>query len=115
MTYENPMDPPVLSSDLRAIQETINKVKPYLDQNHLNDAQAALIGRTLWMHLRKEEAKRKAKVFTVGDSVFFDLFGEWRKGTVMTLGVGGFMVEIEDNEDHEKVWRNTNFHEIRHA
>lgn len=112
---ETPADPPIFSSDLRAIQETIKLVRPYLNQTHLNDAQAALIGRSLWANLRKEEAKRKSKVFTVGDTVRYSQFGEWHDGTVVTLGVGGFMVEIEDTETYKRVWRNTNFHEIRHA
>jgi len=112
---EGAATPPIFSSDLRAINETIKMVKPYLDKNHLDDSQAALIGRTLWMNLRKEEGKRRSKVFTVGDTVRYSQFGEWREGTVITLGVGGFLVEIEDSETHKTTWRNTNFHEIRHA
>jgi hypothetical protein len=112
---EDAVTPSIFSSDLRAIETTIKLMEPYLEQNHLTDAQAARIGRTLWANLRNEEAKRRAKVFTVGDSVRYSQFGEWRSGIVVNLQVGGIIVEVRDSESNITVWRNINFHEIIHA
>lgn len=39
-----------------AIIDALQLMKPYLKQDHLNDAQAARIGRRLWGNLR--QAKR---------------------------------------------------------
>jgi len=112
---EDAVTPSIFSSDLRAIEDTIKLMAPYLEQNHLTDAQAARIGRTLWANLRQEKRKRRDKVFTIGDAIRYSQFGEWRDGTVINLGVGGFLVEIKDSETHKTTWRNTNFHEIVHA
>jgi hypothetical protein len=56
---EDAVTPSTFSSDRRAVEETIKAVKPYLEQNYLNDSQAALIGRALWANLRQEERKRR--------------------------------------------------------
>lgn len=112
---EDAATPQVFSSDHRVVEEIIKLVTPYLEQNHLNDAQAALIGRTLWADLRKEERKRQAKIFTIGDSVRYTQFGEWRSGVVAGLQVAGLIVKIRDSENHKIVLRNVNFHEVRHA
>lgn len=112
---EDAVTPSVFSSDRRVVEEIIKLVEPYLKQIHLNDAQAALIGRALWADLRQEERKRQAKVFTIGDSVRYTEFGEWRSGIVENLQIGGIIVTIKDSENHRTVLRNVNFHEIRHA
>jgi hypothetical protein len=112
---EDAATPSIFSSDLRAIEETIKSVAPYLEQTYLNDAQAALIGRAFWAVLRQEKRKRRDKVFTIGDSVRYSQFGEWRSGIVVNLQVRGLLVEIRDSKSNKTVWRNINCHEIVHA
>jgi hypothetical protein len=112
---EDAVTPSTFSSDRRAVEETIKLVAPYLGQNYLNDSQAALIGRALWANLRQEERKRRAKMFTIGDSVRYARYGEWRTGVVEGLQIGGIIVEIRDSENQKIVLRNVNFHEVRHA
>jgi hypothetical protein len=112
---EDAATPSIFSNDLRAIEDTIKLMAPYLEQDHLTDAQAARIGRTLWANLRNEERKRRAKVFTIGDSVRYSHFGEWRSGIVEKMQAGGTVVEVRDSESNKTVWRNVNFHEIVHA
>jgi transcriptional regulator NrdR family protein len=43
-----------------AINETLKTIKPYLRQDQLNDAQAAVIGRTLFSNLKKAKEDAKA-------------------------------------------------------